>query len=123
MPVMKPWAVNMPDLLKIEQAISEYLETHPRYFPPEASQHPAVVALTEEVYPVLVDKFGGVADFWEAMLAGAKGWFEPSNPTMEFRYFCTMIENDGALMDSTEYMKKFASVYRDYRIWARKPST
>lgn len=110
----------MPEQTKIEQAISEYLLEHPTYFPPEVSQHPAVVALTEDVYPVLVDKLGGVAEFWEEMLAGAKVWFDPCKPTMEYKYFCTMIDNDGALMDPNVYLKKFAKVYRDYRVWAGK---
>jgi len=71
----------------VEQAVREYIEQHPEFTPPEKSQHPLVLALTESMHHPMVVKFGGIVEFWWILLEAAKVWFKPNEDSYEYTVF------------------------------------
>jgi len=101
----------------IEQAVDEYMEKNPEFTPPESSQHPAVLALTTEMNPAIVDKFGGIIEFWWAMFEAAKSWFKPNEDSLEYNYFRTRLFGALGLSVHTDHVEDMNEIWNAFVAW------
>jgi len=101
----------------IEQAIQDYMQQHPAFTPPAKSQHPVVLALTREMYGSLVERFGGLIEFWWILLAAARTWFRPDEDSLEAKYFYSRLFGACGLANDTDFEAEFDELWRAYRAW------
>jgi hypothetical protein len=92
--------MGMKYLLRTEMnaLIDSYLAQHPDFKYPERSRHPAVLALTVDMNAWLVDECGGIGSFWSLMVDSAKSWFDPSEESLELKYFHARLSASCAMM-------------------------
>ena len=75
---------------QIDILVGEYLATHPFFeYPQTGDRHPSVLAIGGQINPWLLKVLGGPTEYWLAMLASAKVWFDHDGAehSMEFRLF------------------------------------
>ena len=104
---------------QIDILVGEYLATHPFFeYPQTGDRHPSVLAIGGQINPWLLKVLGGPTEYWLAMLASAKVWFDHDGAehSMEFRLFCYCFEAAGNVSGNgaPEY-EALANVYRGWR--------
>jgi len=105
--------------LPIEKAIKEFLEVNPSFEPPKVSQHPSVLALTNEMQPALIEKFGGLVPYWENMLIGMKKWFTPNEDSLEYKNFRSRLFCACGLAQHSDLKCELNEIYESYKIWEK----
>ena len=67
--------------------------------------------------PLLIDKLGGVDNFWAEMLQSAMHWFEPGEESAEFENFFYHLFIAGGMSAGTEYAEKIGETSKAFHEW------
>ena len=104
---------------KIGVLVEKYLAAHPNFLYPESGdRHPSILAVGDQMQLWLVDALGGVDQYWRAMLASAREWFEydGAQQTREFRLFCYCFEAMGNVSgNGAPEVEALNRLYQDWR--------
>lgn len=103
----------------LEALIEDYRRAHPEFQPPEKSDHPIVLALTTDMTPELIDRCGNIVIFWDLLLDAAIEYFDPSEETLEFKYFRARLSTGGGMATGTIHEEGFGAISHRYRRWVR----
>ena len=103
----------------INQYIQDYMGVHPDFVPPESSSHPCTLALTTAIKPDLVERCGGIVEFWVALYDHARDWFEPDDDCLEARCFRGRLMVECGLSVGTEFEQPLCEVYESYIRWRK----
>ena len=67
----------------IEEAVKDYLDTHHDVQRPEGSQHIASLAVHNDIYHYLREKYG-LTEFWWMMVRAVQTWFKNGEQSVAY---------------------------------------
>ena len=109
---------------EIDVLVHKYLQENPSFkYPPSGDKHPSILAMATQIKPWIIDRLGGVEQYWKVMLRSAKLWFTPGSDSREYKIFCTRFEAEGnTFWEGRPEFEKISKEYLEWRLGKNKTS-